>query len=68
MDDLMMVCMNFVNKSSEEKQILNRLYGLKNIHGKIYGQVVKNKEECWLPLEQLCTYHEMLIKKFMKLK
>lgn len=66
MEDLIQEDLNdlliYINEQSKKKGLVNRLYAIKKINGKIFGRVcLEGQEVYWLPKCQLCSYHEKLI-------
>lgn len=60
--------LDFINKSSKDKNICNRLYGIRRVNGVIEGRILPEYNEVyWLPKHQLCPYHEKLIDKWFAL-
>jgi len=57
-DDLV----DLVNKSSKEKGIGNRLYGIKKINGIVHCKIVDSDYPVyWISLHELCSFHEKII-------
>lgn len=59
---------DFVNKSSRDEGIANRLFGAKKFFGSYHFRIMeKDEDQFYLPIYELCPIHEKLIKKALQM-